>query len=167
MPGVNIIARKRRWGGYILSGLITLFLLMDGIMKLFKPAVVVQSTRQLGYAESTIVGIGMILLGCTLLYIIPRTAVLGAVLLTAYLGGAVASNFRAAMSPFNVLFPTVLGGLIWAGLWLQDKRVEELLPLRSGLSSPTSMDCPAVSAAARDSGNSAGPVDSAPVRSSN
>ena len=85
MLDVNLVSRERRWGGYILSGLTTVFLLMDGIMKLFKPAVVVQSfesTLQLGYAESTIVGIGTILLGCTLLYIIPRTAVLGAVLLT-------------------------------------------------------------------------------------
>ncbi len=131
MEDVNIISRKRLFGGYILSGLATVFLVMDGIMKLFKPTFVVQGTLQLGYAESTIVGIGMVLLASTLLYVIPRTSVLGAVLLTGYLGGAVASNVRATMPLFNVLFPVIFGGLVWAGLLLRDKRLEELLPLRS------------------------------------
>jgi hypothetical protein len=76
----------RIWTGRILSGLVTAFLVMDGAMKLAKPAFVVQATVQLGYPESTIVGIGITLLVCTLLYVIPRTAVLGAVLLTGYLG---------------------------------------------------------------------------------
>jgi DoxX-like family len=133
MAGVNSISRKRLWGGYILSGLTALFLLIDGIMKLFKPAFVVQGTVQLGYAESTIVGIGTALLASTLLYVIPRTSVLGAILLTGYLGGAVASNVRATMPLFNVLFPIVFGGLVWAGLLLRDKRLETLLPLRSKL----------------------------------
>lgn len=131
MTDLNMISRKRLWTGYILSGLTTLFLLMDGIMKLFKPAFVVKATVQLGYPESTIVGIGTILVASTLVYIFPRTSVLGAVLLTGYLGGAVASNVRATMPLFNVLFPVVLGGLLWAGLLLRDKRLEELLPVRS------------------------------------
>src|SRR5581483_12467643 len=82
---------------------------MDGAMKLAKPAFVVQATVQLGYPESTIVGIGLTLLVCTLLYLIPRTAVLGAVLLTGYLGGAVASNVRAAMPLFNTVSDPVWG----------------------------------------------------------
>ena len=131
MPEATNISRRRRWAGYILSGLTTLFLLQDGIMKLFKPAFVVKATEQLGYPESMIVAIRTVLLSFTLLYLIPRTSVLGALLLTAYLGGAVASNVRAAMPAFNVLFPIIFAGLVWAGLWLREKRLGTLLPLRS------------------------------------
>jgi hypothetical protein len=102
---------------------------MDAIMKLLKPAFVVQATTQLGYPESTIVGIGSVLLTATLLYAIPRTAVLGAVLLTAYMGGAVATNVRAGMPLFNILFPVLFAILFWGGLWLRDKRLQRLLPL--------------------------------------
>jgi hypothetical protein len=123
--------RRWLWAGYILSGLAALFLLMDGGMKLFKPTFVVRDTLQVGYPESAIVGIGVVLLSCTLLYLIPHTSVLGAIVLTGYLGGAVASNVRAAMPPFNVLFPIAFGGLVWAGLLLRDSRLEPLLPLRS------------------------------------
>jgi hypothetical protein len=123
------ITRARLWTGYILSGLTAAFLVMDAIMKLLKPAFVVQATTQLGYPESTIVGIGSVLLTATLLYAIPRTAVLGAVLLTAYMGGAVATNVRAGMPLFNILFPVVFALLFWGGLWLRDKRLQRLLPL--------------------------------------
>ena len=116
------------WAGRILSGLVTAFLVMDGVMKLAKPAFVVRATVELGYPETTIVGIGITLLVCTLLYVIPRTAVLGAVLLTGYLGGAVASNVRAVMPLFNIVFPIVFGALMWSGLWLRDSRVRNLLP---------------------------------------
>src|SRR6266516_2925899 len=85
-------SKTRLWAGRILSALPTLFLLVDGGMKLFKPPVVVQSTLELGYPESAIVGIGVVLLACTILYMIPRTATLGAILLTGYLGGAVATH---------------------------------------------------------------------------
>src|SRR5215813_1913865 len=101
MTEASIVSRKRLWTGYGLSGLMTIFLLMDAIMKLFKPAFVVKATVDLGYPESTIVGIGALLLCSTLLYVFPRTSVLGAVLLTGYLGGAVASNVRAATPLFN------------------------------------------------------------------
>lgn len=107
-----------------------LFLLLDGGMKLFKPAVVVEATRQLGYPESAIAGIGIVLLASTLLYLIPRTAILGAVLLTGYLGGAVATHVRVGGPFFNIIFPVVFGALLWGGLWLQDRRLRELLPLR-------------------------------------
>src|SRR5882672_5589391 len=86
------ISKKLRWIGRVLSGFAALFLLMDGVMKLGKPAVVVEATRQLGYQESDIVGIGILLLACTVLYVVPRTSILGAILLTGYLGGAVASQ---------------------------------------------------------------------------
>ena len=127
-PGIS---NKQLWSGRILSGLPTLFLLFDGVTKLIKPQPVVAATTQLGYPESTIVGMGLVLLVCTILYVIPRTAVLGAVLLTGYLGGAVATHVRVGAPVFNVLFPVVFGILLWAGLWLRDRRLQELLPIRS------------------------------------
>jgi hypothetical protein len=96
-------------------------------MKLFKPPFVVEATVRLGYPESTIVGIGVMLLVCTVLYVIPRTAVLGAILLTGYLGGAVASNVRAETLLFNVVFPVLFGVVVWASLVLRDKRLESIL----------------------------------------
>jgi hypothetical protein len=124
------ISNKQLWPSRVLSGLPTVFLLVDGGMKLFKPTVVVQATVQLGYPESAIVGIGITLLASTLLYLIPRTAVLGSVLLTGYLGGAVATHVRVHAPVFNVVFPVILSALLWGGLWLRDLRVRELLPLR-------------------------------------
>jgi len=104
---------------------------MDGVMKLFKPAPVVEGTISLGYRESTIVPIGLVLVACTLLFVIPRTAVLGAILLTGYLGGAVATHVRVGAPLFShTLFPVYIGVLVWAGLWLRDGRVRALLPLR-------------------------------------
>jgi hypothetical protein len=124
------ISNKQLWASGVLSGLPTLFLLVDAGMKLFKPPVVVQATLQLGYTESAIAGIGSVLLVSTLLYLTPRTAVLGAVLLTGYLGGAVASQLRVGAPVFNVIFPMIFSALLWGGLWLRDLRLRELLPLR-------------------------------------
>src|SRR5712691_3984610 len=86
------VSKKMLWAGRILSGLPALFLLFDGAMKLVKPAFVVEGTVQLGYSEGVIVPLGIVLVTCTVIYLIPRTAVLGAILLTGYLGGAVASH---------------------------------------------------------------------------
>jgi hypothetical protein len=121
------ISKKLVWTGRVLSGLAVLFLLIDGAMKLWKPAVVVEATRQLGYPESDIAGIGLVLLACTLLYSVHRTAILGAVLLTGYLGGAVASQVRVGNGWFNVVFPLILAAFLWGGLWLRDLRVRTLL----------------------------------------
>jgi DoxX-like protein len=121
------ISKKRLWTGRGLSGLAGLFFLMDGGMKLFKPRVVVESTLQLGYPESAIVGIGLALLACTILYLIPRTAILGAVLLTGYLGGAVATYVRVSGPLFNILFPVVFGSVVWGGLYLRDPRLRSVL----------------------------------------
>ena len=123
-----VISKKLLWTGRIASGLAALFFLMDGVMKLFKPAVVVEATRQLGYPESDIIGIGVLLLVCTLLYLFPRTSILGAILLTGYMGGAVASQVRIGAGWFNVAFAVLFGVLVWAGLWLRDVRVRNLLP---------------------------------------
>lgn len=116
------------WTGRVLSGVVVAFLLMDGGMKLFKPPVVVQATTELGFPESGIVGIGVVLLACTLLHLYPRTAILGAVLLTGYLGGAVAIHVRAQNGWFPILFPVIMGSLIWSGLWLRDERARVVLP---------------------------------------
>ena len=121
-----MISNTQLWLGRIISTLVALFSLVDGVMKLLKPPVVVKTTLQLGYAESAIVGIGTALLVCTLLYIVPRTSGVGAILLTGYLGGAVASNVRAGMPLFNVVFPMIFAGLVWGGLWLRDPRVRNL-----------------------------------------
>jgi|SRR6516162_4094787 len=128
VSGGAAISEARLWAGRIMSGLAVLFLLWDGVMKLLKPTMVVKATRELGYPESDIVGIGAVLLACTLLYIFPRTSILGAILLTGYLGGAIASQVRAQASWFNVVFAFVFACLVWGGLWLRDIRVRNFLP---------------------------------------
>jgi hypothetical protein len=126
------ISRSRLWAGYILTGLPALFLLFDGVMKLVKPAAVVEATVKLGYPESSIFGIGIALLVSTVLYIIPRTSVLGAILLTGYLGGAVATHVRVEQPVFNIVFPVFFGAMLWGGLWFRDARLQALIPLKEG-----------------------------------
>lgn len=121
------ISDVQLWAGRILSGFVALFLVWDGVMKLFKPVFVVKATRDLGYPESEIVGIGVTLLVCTLLYLFPRTSILGAILLTGYLGGAVASQVRVQAPLFNVIFAFIFGCLVWLSLWLRDSRVRGFL----------------------------------------
>jgi len=115
------------WAGRILSALPVLFLLLDGVMKVVKPAFVVEATVQLGYPESVIVALGVLLVACTILYLIPRTAVLGAILLTGYLGGAVATHVRVGGPLFSILMPVILGAMLWGGLYLRDERVRSLV----------------------------------------
>ena len=101
-------------------------------MKLVKPPMVVDATVKLGYQESSIVPLGIVLLVCAVLYVIPQTSVLGAILLTGFLGGAVATHVRTGDPLFtHVLFPTYLGVLIWLGLYLRDERLRSLVPMRS------------------------------------
>lgn len=120
-----------RWAGRVMSALPALFLLLDGVMKLFKPPMVVDGTVKLGYPVGVIVPLGGILIACTLLYMIPRTAVVGAILLTGYLGGAVATHVRVADPLFShTLFPVYFGAMLWGGLWLRDLRVRAVLPVR-------------------------------------
>jgi hypothetical protein len=121
------ISNVQVWTGRIISGLAAVFFIMDGVMKLFKPAVVVKATQELGYPESQIVGIGLTLLVCTVLYIVPATSAVGAILLTGYLGGAIASQIRAQAKWSSVIFAAVFGCLVWAGLWLRDLRLRHLL----------------------------------------
>jgi hypothetical protein len=124
------ISKSRLWIARVISGLAILFLLMDAVMKFIKPPVVVSTTVRLGYPENTIVPIGAVLLVCTVLYLIPRTSVLGAMLLTGYLGGAVATHVRVGAGLFPILFPIILGLFVWGGLYLRERRLSQLIPLR-------------------------------------
>jgi len=114
--------------GWGLSGLLAAFFVFDAVSKLAKPAPVVQAFTQSGWPIETAAPIGIILLACTVLFLIPRTAVLGAILLTGYLGGAVATNMRLESPLFShTLFPVYFGVLVWVGLWLRDSRVSGLV----------------------------------------
>ncbi len=102
-------------------------------MKLVQPAPVVEATVQLGYPESVIFGLGIVLLACTVVYLVPGTSILGAILLTGYLGGAVATHVRVGDGLFPIFFPVILGVLVWGGLFLRDDRLRALLPWRSSV----------------------------------
>lgn len=114
-----------------MSVLVVMFMLMDSIMKFVKPPAVVEGTLALGFAEHHLVVIGALGLISTLLYAFPRTSILGAILLTAYFGGAVATHVRLNNPLFtHTLFTVYFGILVWGGLWLRDSKLRELLPLR-------------------------------------
>jgi len=127
-PAASAANSRRLWAGRIISTLPALFLLIDGIMKLLKPAVVVDATIKLGYSENVIVAIGVVLLACTIIYLIPRTAVLGAILLTGYLGGAIATHVRVGNPLFTFIFPGILGAMLWGGLYLRNERLRSIIP---------------------------------------
>jgi len=122
------VSKKMLWAGWIISVLPVLMLLMSGVMKLVKPDFVVDSFRDLGWPESLALCLGILEISCTVVYLIPRTSVLGAILLTGYLGGATATHIRIG-EPFYT--PVILGVLVWGGLYLRDARLRALLPLRS------------------------------------
>ena len=124
---------KTLWAGRALSGLAIAFFVMDGAMKLANLPIVAETSAQLGWPadRGTITLLAALLLGSTLLYAIPRTAVLGAILLTGYLGGAVATHVRVGSPLFtHVMFGVYLGIIVWGGLWLRDPRLRALIPLR-------------------------------------
>lgn len=127
----NRISKSQRWISYVMSGLVALFMLMDSIMKFVKPPEVVDGTLALGFGEEHIAIIGILGLISTLLYIFPRTSVLGAILLTGYFGGAIATHLRLNNPLFShTLFTVYFGILIWGGLWLRNNKLRELFPLR-------------------------------------
>ncbi len=120
-----------KWTGFALSGLVIAFFAMDFTMKLMQLDIVKSTGLELGWSEDTALMLGVILLACTVLYAAPQTAVLGAVLLTAYLGGAVATHARIGSPLFShTLFGVYLGLIMWAGLWLREPRLRKLFPLR-------------------------------------
>jgi hypothetical protein len=125
------VSEKTLWAGRVISALPALFLLFDAVLKFIKPTQVVEGTLQLGYSESVILPLGIVLLACTVLYLIPRISVLGAILLTGYLGGAVATHVRVGSPLFtHTLFPIYVGALVWGGLFLRDERLRSLIPMR-------------------------------------
>ena len=124
---------KALWTGRILSGLVVFFLLVDAGFKLIRPlpAPAVEAFGKLGYPVEFAAGIGILLLSCVALYLIPSTSILGAIVLTGYLGGAVASHVRVGDPWFShALFPVYIGLLVWGGLYLRDQRLRALIPLR-------------------------------------
>ena len=127
-------SKSARWTGRVISGLVVLFLLFDGVTKVMKVAAVLRASAQLGFSAEQIVEIGTVLLVCTILYVIPRTSVLGGILLTGYLGGATVTNLRAGNPLLQVLFPVIFGVLVWGGLFLRDEALRALIPLRSNTS---------------------------------
>jgi hypothetical protein len=128
------VSKKGLWAGRIMSGLVILFFAFDAVFKFVKPAPppVVETMAHLGWSLSLAPVLGIILLVATALYVIPNTSALGAILLTGYLGGAVATHLRVGDPLFShILFPTYLGVLLWGGLYLREPRLRALLPLRS------------------------------------
>lgn len=127
--GFDILGRRTVWFGRVVIGLVTLFLLLDAGIHLAVPRQVVDAMTQLGYPLASAPAIGVVELACLLLYLLPATAPIGAILLTGLLGGAVSAHVRVG-DPFfeTYVFPVIIGALIWGGLALRDARVRALLP---------------------------------------
>jgi hypothetical protein len=124
----NPVSKTSRWAGRALSGLVILFMIFDGVMKLATERHVVQSMSELGFPVCEMRGLGLLVLACTALYVAPSTAPLGAILLTAFLGGATAAKVR--LGDPSLLFSVFMGVLVWSGLFLRDARVRKLTPFR-------------------------------------
>jgi hypothetical protein len=133
--GANLSAapsKAQRITGRVLTGLVSAFLIVDAVVKLVMLQPVVEGSAKLGYPVHTMYGIGVALLVSTVLYLIPRTALLGAVLLTGYMGGAIATHVRVEDPLFShTLFPTYLAAMFWGGLFLRDARLRAFLPWRN------------------------------------
>lgn len=124
------VSRGKLWTGRALSTVVILFLIFDAVGKLARPAAVVEASARIGFPLHLLVPIGVILSICTILYAIPRTAVFGAVLLTGYLGGAVEAVLSTNSPAFEVSFPVIFGVIAWAGIFLREPRLSQLMPLR-------------------------------------
>lgn len=117
------------WSGRALTVLTGIFMLFDGVMKIVKPPQVLEANTRLAYPLPTLNGIGVALIICALIYLVPRFSVLGAILLTGYLGGAVASNVRAGSGWFETIFPMLFAALVWGGLELRNRSLWHMLGL--------------------------------------
>ena len=126
--------KKTLWFGRILSALSILFLLFDAAGHLVKPAPVVDAFNRLNFPLSLSVPLGIIGFVCVIVYAIPRTSVLGAILLTGYLGGAVATHFRVRDPLFDTIFPIIFGALVWGGVYFRDARLRALIPFAASVS---------------------------------
>ena len=131
-PSENVKAKSKGllWTGRVLTGLTVLFMLFDAVGKFAMPPQVSEACVRLGLPLSTVTSIGILLLVSTVVYAIPRTAVLGAVLLTGYLGGAVAIQMRAGSPVFETVFPVLFGVVAWAGVYLRDCKLRAVFPIR-------------------------------------
>ncbi len=124
-------SNRNLWAGRIISGLAVLFMLFDAVIHVLKITPVVEAFAQLGFPLGVARGLGIVELVCIALYVIPRTSVLGAILLTGYLGGAIATQVRAgAPLVSTALFPVYIALFVWGGLYLRDDKVRALIPLR-------------------------------------
>lgn len=119
------------WTGRAISGLVVLFMVFDGVTKILKVPQVVQASARLHLSMADTVGIGIVLLICTAIYLLPRTAILGAILLTGYLGGATAIQLQAQSPAFENAFPVIFGVLVWAGIFFRDRELRAMIPLRA------------------------------------
>ncbi len=127
------VSKPALWMGRVLSGIVILFMLFDGAIKLVPWPVVTESMDRIGYGSSETLArtLGAITIACTVLYAIPPTSILGAILLTGYLGGAIASHLRIDSPLFShVLFGLYLGLMVWGGLWLRDRSLRTLIPFQ-------------------------------------
>jgi hypothetical protein len=121
------MSKGRIWTGRVIMVLVVAFLIFDGVTKVMQVAPVRQAFAEMGYAEFLAPRIGGLLLACVALYLIPRTSIFGAILLTAYLGGAVDCQVRALKPAFNITFPIIFGVLLWLSLYLRNPRLGTLL----------------------------------------
>ena len=130
-PETVPVSKPARWTGRVLSGLVIVFLLFDGAIKLVPWPVVTETMDRMGYGSSETLArsLGIITIACTVLYSVPPTSILGAILLTGYLGGAMASHVRIGSPLFShTLFGLYLGLMVWGGLWLRDRNLRSLMP---------------------------------------
>lgn len=118
------------WTGRIASALVVLLMVFDGTSKVMKVPAVIKAAAELKFSTAQIVGIGTLLLICTLIYVIPRTSVLGAILLTGYLGGAIVTQIHAGMPMVMLALPIAVGIFAWGGLFLRDPELRAFIPLR-------------------------------------
>lgn len=126
------VSKAQRWISYVMSGLVILFMLFDSIMKFVRPPEVIEGTESLGFGVEHLTTLGTLGLISTLLYVFPRTSVLGAILLTAYFGGAMATHLRLNNPLFtHTLFTVYFGVLVWGGLWLRNPTLRKLFPVQS------------------------------------
>jgi hypothetical protein len=124
------ISKAARWTGYVMGALPVLLMVFSGVTKLIQPASMAQDFAKMGLSGGVVFDIGIAEIACAILYVIPRTAVLGAILATGYLGGATFAMVRGG--GFGFVFPVVVGVLYWGGLFLRDPRMRALIPLRRG-----------------------------------
>jgi hypothetical protein len=132
MQAATLVSRRAPtntalWTGRVLTGIAVAFMAFDGVIHILKPAAVADAFAQLGYPLRLSVGLGVLELLCTVLYAIPRTSFVGALLLTGYLGGAIATQLRIEAGWFPTLFPVIVGAMVWSGLALRDGRVRGLI----------------------------------------